>query len=134
MDDQCRVAVFHRPLQPDLSGERHGPEVVEVEDDQREAGTTGEQIGGAQRRAETACTLHPEQRGEIDAGRRGGGGIERIHPVHVGHLPASRDPGDEGQEQAAAAGGSGADDLAEPTRREQPEQAVDPFTIPPWRR
>jgi hypothetical protein len=65
MDDQCRVAVFHRPLQPDLSGERHGPEVVEVEDDQREAGTTGEQIGGAQRRAETACTLHPEQRGEV---------------------------------------------------------------------
>jgi hypothetical protein len=103
MDDQGRVAVFHRPLQPELSGEGDGPELVEVEHDQREAGTASQQIGGAQRRAEAAGTLHPEQRGEIDPGRRGGGRIERIHPVHVGHLPASRDPGDEGQEQAAAA-------------------------------
>src|SRR4030095_13586370 len=101
---------------------------------QGKAGTASEQIGSAQRRTETASTLHPEQRREVDSRRRGGRRIERIHPIHVGHRPGGGDPGDDGEEQAAAPGGSRTDDLAEPARREQTEQAVDPFTIPPWRR
>jgi hypothetical protein len=102
VDYQGGVATFHRPLQPDLSRHGHGPELVEVERDQGKARTTDEQIGGTQRGPEPASTLHPEERGEIDSARRGRRRIERIHPIDVGHLPASRDPGDEGQEQAAA--------------------------------
>ena len=102
VENQRGVAVLHRPLQPELGGRGHGPELVQIEHDQGEARAPGEQIGGAQRDAQSPPALHPQQRGEIHAGRRGRGGIERIHAIHVGHLPVSRDPGDEGQEQAAA--------------------------------
>jgi len=74
----------------------------------------------AERYPQVTATAHPKQGGEIGARRGGGVRVERIHPVHERHLATrarSRDPGDEGQEQAAASGGSGTDDLAEPTRR-----------------
>ena len=66
----------------------HGPELVQVQHDQGESGAADEEIGGAERHAEPAAALHPQQRGEIGARRRGGCRVERVHPVHEGHLTA----------------------------------------------
>jgi hypothetical protein len=143
--DQGGAGPFHGALEPDTGRRGDGAEVVQIQDDQGKARAAGEQIGSAERYPQAAATAHPEQGGEIGARRGSRERIERIHPVHEGHLAAltaappvattrSRDPGDEGQEQAAGSGGPGTDDLAEPARREHAEQAVDPFALPPWRR
>ncbi len=133
-EDQDRVGVLHRPLQANVRGGGHRPQIIEVQHDQGKARAAGQQVGGAEGHPEAASAAHPEQRREIGPGRRGGVGIERVGGVHEGHLSAGRrDAGNEGQEQAAGSGGAGTDDLAEPARRKQTEQAVDPLALPPWR-
>ena len=87
-DDQDGVAALHRALQPQMGRGGHRPELVQVHHDQGEPGAADQEIGRAERHPEPAATLHPQQGGEIGACRRGGSRIERVHPVHEGHLPA----------------------------------------------
>ena len=138
-EDQDGGRPLHRALQPEaergrdalIPGERP---LAEIERHHGEARTAGEEIGGAKGRRKPPAALHPQQARELDARRHGRGGIERIGAIDQRDLAARRrGAGEQGQEQAAASGGPGTDDLAEPSRGESAEQEIYPSRVPPWR-
>src|SRR5262245_31758156 len=138
-EDQDGRCPLHRALQPEAERGRDAIipgewSLAEVERHHREARAAGEKVGGAQSRLKPSAAPHPEEARELHSRRPGRGGIERVNGIDQRDLsPRPRGAGEQGQEQAAASGGPGTDDLAELSRGESAEQEIYPSRVPPWR-
>src|SRR5207247_3505403 len=82
---------------------------------------------------QTPAAAHPEQGAKSEPGAGSHGGIERGGGAQERGDSPARGAGPERQEQAAAPGGSRADDLAEPALGESLQQAIEPLGVQPWR-